>query len=136
MAWGNSSRKAFVEEFEGKPDPSDKEVDQAWCSELCKRKISNAVLTRYPCKQKFSQVDVIPLYACGPQRFYRVTLWVNDWSTESFGPITVIWQTFYVTLEGIERTIVSIEEDRKKKLGMGEKGLEFMKELGIDKGKV
>jgi hypothetical protein len=105
--------------------------DQAWCSDLCRKKISNIILEKYPCKQRFSRVDVIPLYGVDVQKHYRVTLWVNDWSTKSFGPVKEIWKTFYVTLEGIERMVVSIKEDRKKKLEIGERGLKFMDELRV-----
>jgi hypothetical protein len=94
---------------------TEKRVDEAWCSEACKRRILDEVTKRYPCRQKFSRIEVTPLYAAELQRFYRVTLWVNDWLTESFGPTKVIWKTFFVTLEGIERIIVRIEEGKKKK---------------------
>lgn len=109
------SKKATVPEPEGKPGPSEPRVDEQWCSDLCKKKISTAVIEKYPCKQKFSRVDVAPLYASGAQRFYRVTLWINDWSRGEFGPTKMIWKTFSVILEGIERKIVSIEEGKKKK---------------------
>jgi hypothetical protein len=104
-------------------------VDQAWCSELCRKKVSTAVIAKYPCKQRFARIDVFPLYADDPQRYYRVILWVNDWSTEALGPVKVIWKTFYVTVEGIERKIVSIKEGRNKKLGIGDNGRKFMEEL-------
>lgn len=119
-----------------KLDLPEKQVDEAWCSEACKRKIKDEVIKRYPCKQKFSRVDITPLHVPGPQRFYRVTLWVNDWSGDSLGPVQVIWKTFSVTLEGADRKIVSIEEHKKKKSEISEKGLQFMKELeasGTDK---
>lgn len=128
MKKDTDSKKKFMDELRGSFDPPEKKEDEEWCSELCKRKIREAILTKYTCKQRFSQVDVVPLYASGIQRFYRVTLWVNDWSTNSFGPTKEIWKTFSVTLEGIERKIVSIEEGRKKKLEIGEKGLDFIKE--------
>lgn len=123
------SKKAFVDAVEGQPDPPEKKEDEAWCSDDCKKTISAAIFIKYPCKQKFSQVDVIPLYASGAQRFYRVTLWVDNLLAESASRTKEVWKTFRVTLEGAERTIVLIEEDKKKKLAMTEKGLEFMKEL-------
>lgn len=129
MKKDTNSKKAFVDELEREIGPPEQRVDQAWCSDICKRKISTAILAKYTCKQRFSRVDIIPLYAYGLQRFYRVNLWVNDWSTNSFGPIKEIWRTFYVTVEGVERKIVSVEEGRKRKLVIGEKGLKFMEEL-------
>ena len=136
MARDIGSKKAFKDEIEKELGPPEQRVDQEWCSDLCKKKISDAILKKYPCKQRFSQVDVHPLYACGSQRFYRVTLWVNDWSTDSFSPVKEIWKTVLVTLEGIERKIVSIEEGEKKRLELGENGLKFMLELETDKEKV
>lgn len=123
------SKKEFADELEIKTGRTVQRVDEAWCSELCKKKVLDAVLEKYPCSQKFVRVDVIPLYAEDPQRFYRVTLWVNDWSTDSISPAKEIWKTFCVTLEGIERKIVSIEENKRKKLEIGENGLKFMGEL-------
>jgi hypothetical protein len=114
-----------------KLDLPENQVDMAWCSEACKRKILDEIVKKYPCKQKFSKIEVIPLYATALQRFYRVTLWVNDWSSDSLGPIKVVWKAFHVILEGIERKIVSIEEDDKKKLKLSENGRKFMKEMGI-----
>lgn len=111
-------------------------VDLAWCSEACKRRVQDEVIKKYPCKQKFARVDIIPLYADDPQRFYRVTLWVNDWSGDLPYPIKAIWKTFYVTLEGAERRVVSIEEHKKKRLEIGENGLKFMQELEINKERV
>jgi hypothetical protein len=125
------SKKSFADEMERAIGPPEKRVDEAWCSDLCKKKIATAILEKYPCKQRFSRVDVIPLHADDPQRFYRVTLWVNDWSTDSFSPAQEIWKTFYVVLEGIERKIISIEEDKKRKLVLGKKGMKLMEELGI-----
>ena len=107
------------------------EVDQAWCSELCKKRVSTAVIEKYPCKQKFARIDVFPLYAEDPRRYYRVILWVNDWSTGTFGPAKEIWRTVYVTLEGSERRVVSIEENQKRKLPLTTNGMKFMEETGI-----
>ena len=111
-------------------------VDQAWHSEFCKNTILSEIVRKYPCKQRFVRVDVMPLYADDPYRYYRVVLWVNDWSTETFGPTKEIWRTFHVILEGADRKIISIEADRKKKLAIGENGMKFMKELGINQEKV
>lgn len=129
MKKNTDSKKEFKDELEREIGPPEQRVDEAWCSELCKKKVLNAVLDKYRCIQKFVRMDVVPLYAEDPQRFYRVTLWVNDWSTDSLSPVKTIWKTFYVTLEGIERKIVSIEEDKKRKLEIGENGLKFMDEL-------
>jgi hypothetical protein len=131
MNKNKDSKKAFLDEVAGELGPPERRVDSAWCSELCKKKVYNAVIEKYPCKQRFSRVDVYPLYADDPYRYYRVTLWVDDWSTDSLTPVKQIWKTFYVTLEGIERKIVSIEEDKKRKLGLGENGHKLMKEMGI-----
>jgi len=111
--------------------PLEPEEDVAWCSEPCVNKIRDVIVQMHPCKQRFSRVDVIPLYACGSQRFYRVKLWVDDWTTDSLGPVKEIWKTFYVTLQGAERKIVSIEEDKKKPLEVGIKGKKFMEEFGL-----
>jgi hypothetical protein len=129
MEKGIDSGKTLSDQFAKELGLHEPRVDQAWCSELCKKKVSGAVLANYPCKQKFSRIDVTPLFACGAQRFYRVTLWVDDWSTVN--PIKEIWKTFSVILEGIERKVVSIKESQKRKLPLTERGRKFMEELGV-----
>jgi hypothetical protein len=123
------SAKVFKEAVEGSPSSSEKRVDDAWCSDLCKKKVLEAILSKYHCSQKFAQTDVTPLYATGCQRYYRVILWVRDWANNPIFPVKEIWKTFYVTLEGIERRVVSIEEDRKPRLKMGEEGMKLRDEL-------
>ena len=109
----------------------ERQVDEAWCSDSCKQQILDTILKKYPCKQKFVRIDVNPLYASDLQRFYRVSLWVDDWSTDALNPVKEIWKTFYVVLEGIERKIVCLEEDKKRKLEISENGLKFMQEFGL-----
>ena len=126
-----NSGKVFANELERELGSSEKRVDEAWCSELCKKKVLNAVLNKCYCPQKFVKIDVVPLYAEDPKRFYRVNLWVNNWATNLFGPVKEIWKTFYVTLEGIERNVISIEEGKKRKLALSENGLKFREELEV-----
>ena len=106
-------------------------VDLAWCSELCKQKVGDYIVQKYPCRQKLIRVDVCPLYASDPQRYYRVSLWVHNWAGETMGPAPEMWKTFCVTLQGVERRIVSIVESRRSRLALGQNGQKLMDELGI-----
>jgi hypothetical protein len=121
--------EALEKEFGEGTCSSERRVDQAWCSDLCKKKIRDAVLERYPCPQKFTRVDVHPLYAKDPCRYYRVTLWVNNWAADALGAQPEIWKTFSVVLEGIERTVVSIAENKKPRMELGVNGKKLMDEV-------
>lgn len=90
----------------------EKQVDQGWCSEDRKRKILNEVVQRYGCENKFVKADVSPLYETSLKKVYRVTLWVNDWLQGSYGPVKVIWRTFFVVLRG---PTIHIDEGKKNK---------------------
>jgi hypothetical protein len=102
-------------------------VDKSWDSEPCKLRVLDLVKAAHPCKQAFKRTQVIPLYEEGALRHYRATLWVTDYLQDP--PREEIWKTFHVVLEGLERKLVSIEENKRPKMALTLNGVHFKEEL-------